>query len=498
MPIHNSQKPQKIDVALIGGGIMSATLAAMLHQLMPDATIAVYERLPAVAEESSDAWNNAGTGHSAFCELNYTPQNADGTVSISKAIAIAEQFELSKQFWAYLIDNQCIANPDTFIHTIPHYSFVENKSDVAFLEKRYAALCAQPLFAGMQYSEDATQLRDWFPLMMRGRADGAPVAATKMEIGTDIDFGKLTELLLDYVQQQHCANLYLQHEVRDIDRNPDGGWDLTIRDLATDHTIYMTADFVFVGAGGGALKLLNKAEIHEVDGYGGFPVGGKWLKCRNAAVIAAHHAKVYGKAEIGAPPMSVPHLDTRVVNGKRELLFGPYAGFSTKFLKHGSFWDLPASLDLDNILPMLEVGAHNIPLTEYLIAQVRMNFHEKFAALQKYYPTAVEADWELVEAGQRVQVIKKDAEGRGVLEFGTELIHTVDGSLAGLLGASPGASTAVSIMLNLLQHCFAQRIKTPEWQAKLQAIIPNYGKSLNSDAALLAAVREKAAGVLRL
>ena len=493
-----SQPKQKIDFVLIGGGIMSATLATMLNQLMPKATIAIYERLDKVAEESSDAWNNAGTGHSAFCELNYTPQKEDGSIDCSKAVNIAEQFELSKQFWSYLIKKQIVQDPKSFINKVPHSSFVMGDKDVDFLKKRHDALNQQPLFKGMQYTEDAALLKEWFPLVMNGRSADEKCAATKMDLGTDIDFGKLTETLLGFLKAQQAANIFLQHEVKDIDPNKDGSWEIEIKDLENDTKIFVDADFVFVGAGGGALKLLNKSGIDEVDGFGGFPVGGKWLKCKNETVIAQHNAKVYGKAEIGAPPMSVPHLDTRIMNGKKQMLFGPYAGFSTKFLKHGSLWDLPASLDLDNILPMIQVGIHNIPLTKYLISQVRMNFHEKFEAMQQYYPLAKEEDWELVEAGQRVQVIKKDEHGEGVLEFGTELISTKNGSLAGLLGASPGASTAVAIMLNLLKKCFPEKISSNDWQVKLKEMIPAYGKKLNEDEALLKETRDYTSATLEI
>ncbi len=486
-----------VDIILVGGGIMSATLGMLLHQLMPGASMKVFERLDKVAEESSDAWNNAGTGHSAYCELNYTPEMPDGTIDIQKAIKIASQFEVSRQFWSYLVQQNILPDPSGFINSVPHSSFVQTAEDVLFLRKRYETLKNNPLFEGMRFSEDFAELKNWFPLIMQGRTAG-PLAATRIDRGTDVDFGSLTTQLFSWLEKQSETSIHCGQEVRDIDRAPDGGWLVASKDRNTGEEFITKANFVFVGAGGGALKLLNKAEIDEIDGYGGFPVGGKWLRCVTPAVIEQHHAKVYGKAAIGAPPMSVPHLDTRIIEHKKQMLFGPYAGFSTKFLKHGSYWDLPGSLDFDNMLPMIQVGLHNIPLTKYLINQVRMNFEEKFEELRKFYPTASEDDWELVEAGQRVQVIKKDENGEGILEFGTELISTKDGSLAGLLGASPGASTAVSIMIQLIETCFTSSLRNNSWQQKLKEMIPSYSQSLSSNADLLHSIRQQTAEVLHL
>lgn len=485
------------NIVLIGAGIMSATLGVLLQQLIPEAKITLFERLSKPAEESSDAWNNAGTGHSAFCELNYTPEKEDGSIEIKKAISIAEQFEVSKQFWCWLVEKEILVEPSTFINKVPHYSFVQTKEDVAFLCKRFELLKNQPLFEGMTYTEDHAIMQDWFPLMMEGRLVSESLAATQMTLGTDVNFGELTEQMINYLSGTN-AEVWYEHEVTDIDRNEDGPWKIEIHDLKEGIEKTCLADFVFVGAGGGALKLLNKSSIDEIDGYGGFPVGGKWLKCVNPQIASRHFAKVYGKAAIGAPPMSVPHLDSRIINGKREMLFGPYAGFSTKFLKHGSYWDLAASLDIKNMLPMIQVGIHNIPLTKYLVEQVRMSFDEKLDELKKFYPTANSYDWELIEAGQRVQVIKKNEDGEGVLEFGTELIHSKDGSIAGLLGASPGASTATSIMLKLLDSCFPDQVKSEGWVHKLKEMIPGYKQELNKQLALLKEIRQRTSRLLEL
>ena len=488
---------QHTDVILIGAGIMSATLGMLLKQLEPDIGIEIFERLDVAAAESSDAWNNAGTGHSAFCELNYTPENEDGSIDINKAVKIAASFEASKQFWAHLTEQNILQHPQSFIQAIPHMSFVWD-DDVAYLKKRYEALQTCHLFKGMQYSEDAEQLKQWMPVVMEGRDPRQKVAATKMDLGTDVNFGSLTRSLFKYLETLPGVHMNFNHEVEDIDRDDDGPWRLKVRDDVFGQTRKLHAKFVFIGAGGGSLPLLLRSGIPESKGYGGFPVSGQWLKCINEEVIKKHHAKVYGKAKVGSPPMSVPHLDTRMIRGKQELLFGPYAGFSTRFLKQGSLMDLPKSLRLSNIGPMVMAGIHNIPLTKYLIEQVRQTPEERLDALKEYLPAAVMEDWELETAGQRVQVIKKDEEEGGVLEFGTEVVSAADGSIAALLGASPGASTAVSIMLDLLQKCFPEKFASSSWQNKLKQIIPSFGEHIDKDATLCERMRSWTGEVLGL
>ncbi len=485
------------DIVLIGAGIMSATLGVLLKKLNPAFTISIFERLDRVTAESSDAWNNAGTGHSAFCELNYTPQKQDGSIEISKAIKIAESFEVSKEFWSYLVENGIIKSPETFIRHIPHMSFVWGEDNVDYLKKRHQALTGHHLFKEMQYSENKNELSNWMPLIMEGRSESQKVAATKMELGTDVNFGALTRSMFDFLENQEGVKLYLNHEVDDFERGADK-WTISVKDRETKETSYVRTKFVFIGAGGGSLPLLEKSKIPEGDGFGGFPVSGQWLVCTNPEMIEKHQAKVYGKASVGSPPMSVPHLDTRMIDGKKALLFGPYAGFSTKFLKNGSYLDLPLSIKLNNIKPMLAAGIHNIPLTKYLIDQVRQSPEDRLAALNDYVPGAKLEDWVLEKAGQRVQVIKKDKEEGGVLEFGTEMVTAADGSLAALLGASPGASTSVSIMLELIQRCFKKEAKSAEWQNKFKAIIPSFGKSLAKDTELATVTRNRTTKILKL
>lgn len=486
------------DVVLIGAGIMSATLGVILKQLQPDLKIEIYERLDRAAAESSDAWNNAGTGHAAFCELNYTPEREDGSIDISKAIKIAESFEVSRQFWSYLVQQNFVGSPNNFIESIPHMSFVWGEENVNYLKKRYEALHKNHLFERMEFSTDFNQLNSWMPLVMEGRDKLAKLAATFMPIGTDVNFGELTRNMFQYLMKQKGVTIHFNHEVRKLKQKESGEWSISIADLAIEKKKKMRTKFVFIGAGGGSLPLLEKANIPEGDGFGGFPVSGQWLKCTNKAIIEKHKVKVYGKASVGAPPMSVPHIDSRMINGEKALLFGPYAGFSTKFLKNGSYLDLPLSIKANNLIPMLSAGFNNLPLTKYLIDQVRQSQEDRMEALREYVPNADSKDWELETAGQRVQVIKKSENGGGVLEFGTEVVTKADGSLAVLLGASPGASTSVSIMLDLLKRCFKDKIDTAEWQEKLKVMIPSYGQTLNDKPKFLAEIRKNTAAVLDL
>ena len=471
------------DVVLVGGGIMSATLGSLLKELQPDLTIEIFESLDAVATESSDAWNNAGTGHAALCELNYTPQKPDGSIDVSKALHINEAFQISKQFWAYLVQQGHLIAPENFIQRIPHLSFVHGAKNVAFLRKRHETLVKNHLFGEMRFSNDLGELAEWMPLVMEGRGQTEPVAATRVALGTDVNFGALTRSLIAYLQTRGGVTAHVRHEVHDL-RREGKGWRLDVVDKATGEKRQVQAKFVFLGAGGGALPLLQKSGIKEGRGFGGFPVSGQWLRCTNPMLIERHHAKVYGKAPIGAPPMSVPHLDTRIIDGKKGLLFGPYAGFTTKYLKNGSLLDFPLAIQPNNFVPMTAAAFQNIPLTKYLIEQVLQSPKDRLEALREFVPGARMDDWELAVAGQRVQIVKKDKKKIGMLQFGTEVIHAADGSIACLLGASPGASTAVSIMLELIGDCFPDQLKSEAWQTKLKEMIPSHGESLIENNAL--------------
>jgi malate dehydrogenase (quinone) len=470
---------KKVDVLLVGGGIMSASLGIWLNELEPGWSMEMVERLDNVAEESSNGWNNAGTGHSALAELNYTPEDKDGTINISKAIEINEAFQVSRQFWAWQVKNNVLKNPQSFINSTPHMSFVWGDDNIKFLKKRYEALKTSPLFSGMMYSEDPEQIKQWVPLMMAGRDPQQKLAATWSSLGTDVNFGEITRQFVSYLQTKAEFSLKLSSEVQEISRNADGSWHVEYENLKDGSVTEVDAKFVFVGAGGGALKLLQKSGIAEADEYAGFPVGGSFLVTENATVAQQHMAKAYGIASVGAPPMSVPHLDTRVLDGKRVILFGPFATFSTKFLKEGSYFDLLSSVTTHNIWPMTKVGVDQYPLVEYLAGQLMQSDDDRFAALQQYFPEAKQQDWRLWQAGQRVQIIKRDEEKGGVLKLGTEIVVSADASIAGLLGASPGASTAAPIMLTVLEKAFKDKVATPEWQAKIRQIVPSYGTKLN-------------------
>ncbi len=489
---------QQTDVVLMGAGIMSATLGIILKELDPTITIQIFERLDQAGLESSDAWHNAGTGHAAYCELNYTPQKADGSVDITKAIKISEQFEVSKEFWSYLVEQKYLPNPGEFISPMPHMSLVWGQANVDFLKKRYELLQGNPLFKGMIYTEDRELMAQWAPLVMRGRSTKQPVAATRMEIGTDVDFGSLTRSIVHQLGTMPGVTIHYGVEALDLDPDGKGGWDVFLKELSSGKKSKVNTNFVFIGAGGATLHLLKRAEIEERKGYGGFPVGGLWLKCLNEDLIQKHNGKVYGKATVGSPPMSVPHIDTRIINGKKELLFGPFAGFSTKFLKNGSLLDLPKSIGLDNAIPMMFAGMKNMPLTKYLIEQVRQTPEQRLQALREYVPFTKLEDWELLEAGQRVQVIKKDKEEGGVLEFGTELVVSADGTVAALLGASPGASTAASVMLDIVSRCFKKRSHSDQWRKKLKQMVPSFGLAISKDEKLLTETRQRTSDILGL
>ena len=467
------------DVILVGGGIMCATLGTFIKEVQPDWKIMAFERLDKMGQESTEAWNNAGTGHSALCELNYTPEKKDGSVDVSKAIKINEQYQLSRQFWAYLLNTKQIDSSE-FIQELPHMSWVQGADTIKFLKKRHAILSQNPLFAGMEYTEDPKVVAEWSPLMMEGRTDGKPMAATKVNFGTDVDFGKLTIIMFDNLKRKG-VDVRMKSHVSDVKRNRDGLWEVTVK--GPNGVQKHLTKFVFLGNGGGSILLLQKSGIPEGKTLGSFPVSGVFLACDKQEVVKKHNAKVYGKAPMGAPPMSVPHLDTRVIDGKKYLMFGPYAGFSTNFLKNGSYFDLLKSLKLHNLKTLMGAAVNQMVLTKYLINQVLLSHSQRVKEIRDFVPTTKDSDWFAVRAGQRVQIIKNTEKMWGDLVFGTEVISASDGSLASLLGASPGASVAVDVMLELMKKCFPQNFKS--WEPKIKEMIPSFGQKLEKNPELL-------------
>ncbi|WP_158782763.1 malate dehydrogenase (quinone) [Pantoea sp. BAV 3049] len=489
---------EKTDVLLIGGGIMSASLGTWLHELQPGWKQLMVEKLDGVALESSNGWNNAGTGHSANMELNYTPERADGSIDVSKALEINESFMISRQFWTAQVKRGVLQDPHSFINSTPHMSFVWGDKNVDYLGKRYKALQQTTLFQGMQFSTDHNQIAQWAPLIMQGRDPQQKVAATWTPVGTDVNYGEITRQLIGSLKKSDNFTLETSAEVTDFKRNPDNSWHVTVTDVKDGKQHAVDAKYVFIGAGGGALKLLQKTGIPEADNYAGFPVGGSFLVTENPEITKQHMEKVYGQASVGAPPMSVPHLDARFLDGRRVVLFGPFATFSTKFLKNGSFMDLLKTTTTSNFMPMTHVGLDNFDLVKYLIGQVMLNDDDRFAALKEYYPAARKEDWKLIQAGQRVQIIKKDAEKGGVLKLGTEVVTDRQKTVAALLGASPGASTAAPITLNVIKKLFPEQFNSPEWQSKIKGIIPSFGQQLNGNTALTQQVWDTTAETLNL
>jgi len=460
------------DVVLIGSGVMSANLGAMLKHLDPSLSIQLYEITDELAQESSNGWNNAGTGHAGICELSYTPnREADGTVNVKKAIEIFEQFEHSRQFWSYAVASGMVTNLKEFINPVPHLSFVHGQEMVDFLRARHAGMARHHFFKGIEFTTDRTTIGSWAPLLVKDRPD-IPIAATRMPNGTDVNFGAISRKLVQWLGKQESCGVASRHRVVGLDKT-DAGWNLRIKNLDSGEIRTNTAKFVFVGAGGGSLPLLQKAGIPEAKGMGGFPIGGQWLICDKPEIVNQHQAKVYGQPLEAAPTMAAPHLDSRILDGKKTLLFGPFAAWTTKFLeKTGSFTDLPFSIRPDNIFTLTNIGLHNIDLVRYLVQQGTQSMANRMEVLHVFYPAARVEDWKLIDAGIRVQTIKETDGKAGIVHYGTEVITNEDRSISALLGASPGASVSVNIILNVVKKCFSHLLETPEGKARMKEMIP--------------------------
>ncbi|NKX56798.1 malate dehydrogenase (quinone) [Arthrobacter mobilis] len=484
----------RFDAVIVGAGIMGTTMAGLLARLEPGWRIAVVERLPEAGLESSNAWNNAGTGHAGLCEFNYTPQAANGSVDISSALAINEQFQISCQYWAHLVEAGGLGEPGSFIRPVPHFSFAHGPAGVRYLRARHAAMAGEPLFAGMEYSEDPAVLAGWLPLMFGNRPPAGPAAVTRVGSGTDVDYGALSRQLLADAAGRG-VQVSLGQQVAGL-RRDDRGWTLTARCTDTGARYRLNTRYVFLAAGGGTLPLLQQAGVPETRAFGGFPISGRFYRTAKPELVARHRAKVYGHAAEGAPPVSVPHLDTRMVDGRRYLMFGPYGAFSPRFLKHGRAADLPRSVRPANLPTLLSAARSNAGLVAYLVRQILQSPEDRFAELRRFVPDADPADWELITAGQRVQVVKMVSGKGAIAGFGTEVVTSAGGSLAALLGASPGASASVSIVLDVLRSSFPARFAA--WQPRLRAMIPSCGIRLNDDPGLARQVRSHFGWVLQL
>ncbi len=475
---------ENVDVVLIGSGIMSANLGALLKKLDPSLTISVFEAADELAYESSNGWNNAGTGHAGICEISYTPITKDGSpVKVQKVIDIFQEFEQSLQFWAYAVGSGMIDNPKEFINPVQHISFVHGQDQVDFLKSRYAGMSAHHFFAPMEFSTDPKKIGLWAPLLTQGRDPAQPIAATKMDGGTDINFGNVARKLLAWLAKQPGCAVTASTKVIDLKRIAGGPvsdrpgtseprWNVTTKNLKTGSERTTRVKFIFVGAGGGSILLLQKAGLPEARGLGGFPIGGNWLVCDNPAIVAQHQAKVYGQNLPEAPTMAVPHLDTRILDGKKTLLFGPFAAWTTRFLhRTGSWTDLPRSVKPHNLMTLLKIGATNLPLVKYLVKEGTQSMAGRMRVLRLFYPTAQEKDWKLIDGGIRVQAIKKTDGAAGIVHFGTEVLTSADKSMSALLGASPGASVSVDIVLKVIKECFPHLITSP----RMSEIVPTYG-----------------------
>lgn len=482
-------------IIFVGAGVLNATLATLLNKIEPGWNLKIFERLSHPAEESSNERNNAGTGHAALCELNYTVEQPDGSIDVERAKVINEQFEISKQFWSYLVKEKIIENPKDFINALPHISFVHGEKNSDFLERRYKAMKKHPMFETMSYTRDYETLKKWLPLVMEGRDKEETISASKIDEGTDVNFGELTRQMMKHLEK--TQDVYYNQEVLDFKRLSNGKWQAKIKNVETGSIDYHIADYVIIGAGGNAIPMLQKTKIEESKNLGGFPISGAFLMCNKAEIVAQHNAKAYGKEPEGTPPMTVPHIDRRYIDGVPTLLFGPFAEIGPKFLKQGSNLDLFKSINMNNIGTLLSAGVKNIPLIKYSIEQITMDKSERMKALRTFLPNAKDEDWDLIIAGKRVQIIK-DSElyGKGYIQFGTEVVYSKDHSVVGLLGESPGASTCVSVALEVLENNFEEKIGS--WAEKISEMVPSYGFSLIKDSNLLRQVKEASNKTLQL
>ena len=295
------------DAVLVGAGIMSSTLALLISEVLPDIKFLIIEKLNAPGSESTGAFNNAGTGHAANCELNYTPLDEKGNLKIDKALSINRSFETSMSLWASLYEAGKI-DIKKFLKFIPHISFVSGQDNISFLKKRFQKMTENPEFIDMEFSTSFDEISSWAPLITKDRNPSTQIAATRIGRGTDINFEALTKEYLSLVSLNKNVEIRYKTELVDLKKIDKKQWELEISSEGRKTSI--RTGYVFLGAGGKTINYLQKSKIPEAKSYGGFPVSGKWLICEKKDLTEKHNSKVYGKADIGSPPMSVPHLDT--------------------------------------------------------------------------------------------------------------------------------------------------------------------------------------------
>ena len=262
------------DAIFVGAGIMSTTLAILLTEIYPDINILILEKLDSAGKESTSAFNNAGTGHAANCELNYTPINNEGEIEFKKALSINNSFEKSLELWASLYEKGKI-DCKKFLRFTPHISFVSGEEDFNFLEKRYQMLSNLNEFKDMEFSSNFSEISSWAPLITKNRNKNIKIAATRVKRGTDIDFGALTNEYLKYLVKNKNVELNYLTEVFDLNKLDNNNWSVHLKKDGKRRTL--VAKYIFLGAGGKSITLLQKSKIPEGKLFGGLPVSGKWL-----------------------------------------------------------------------------------------------------------------------------------------------------------------------------------------------------------------------------
>lgn len=449
-------------LVIVGAGIMGVTFATLARELDPNLDITLIERLPGPAMSNSGVFNNAGTGHEANCELNYTPVDED-EIALDKALHIHAQFNVAKQFWAYLVKQGIVKNPASFIHATKHCTLVAEDS-IGMLRLRFEEMSKHHFFGNMSFSESREEIQSWIPYTMEQRSETERMAATKIEGGTDVNFQAVTEDMVRYLGH-HQVKLDFNTHVKRVHKSPTGTW--LVEASKDGAPVQYKADKLFVGAGGGAFPLLKKSHLPCRSRFAGFPVGGRFLVAEIDEQAARYYnAKTYGKAKVGAPPMSVPHLDLRAANGRHYLLFGPFATFMPVLEKGRGFVEYVRSMRLHDLPNLLNVALEHFPLVKYLVSETFKGKESMFTELENFAPgIRKKFEWKIVQAGQRVQIIKD-----GDLQMGTEVIVSEDLSYGTLLGASPGASVSPEVMLRTLEKMIPELFESEASQEKLKEI----------------------------